>query len=330
MRKSISLLLVSIFSVSILSGCGNSTQQNQKAPNSLTYTGPSAAALTDSLFVLTNTTLTPCPFVPNGNTIIFPNWEDDNKISIIPKPFNKTIITTADVKDFADYSSFSLGVINNVVYFADSSKDDCLSSFSFADKIDTKLSNNSAANIIASGNNIFYINKSNGNKLFSYDLTTNRDNIITSSKVGSYLINGDFIIYQNLDDNAKLYKCKLDGTEDSKITDFSVESFVVYSNQLLAINLTDNNRLYSINPTDLQATRIGLIDGEQLKCYQGKLYFINLADYNHLYSLTVDLTKSTSSWTSILADQVNEYYPTSEGLFVQKGVNINNPYILIK
>ena len=166
--------------------------------------------------------------------------------------------------------------------------------------------------------------------MFSYDLTTNRDNIITSSKVGSYLINGDFIIYQNLDDNAKLYKCKLDGTEDSKITDFSVESFVVYSNQLLAINLTDNNRLYSINPTDLQATRIGLIDGEQLKCYQGKLYFINLADYNHLYSLTVDLTKSTSSWTSILADQVNEYYPTSEGLFVQKGVNINNPYILIK
>lgn len=314
----------------LLSGCSSTASTTKLPGNPLSYSGPDTSTSIQTPFVLTTTTLAPCPFVPNGNFIVFPNLEDNNKISLIPKPFSKSIITTSDVTDFANYSTNSLAVLNDVVYFADSSNQDHLSSFSLSDKLGNSLSNNSASDIIASGNTIFYINKSDNYKLFSYDITTQKDTIISTSKVGSYLLNGDFILYQNLDDNAKLYKCKLDGSEDEAITDFSVDSFVIYNNQLLVINSTDDNRLYSITPSDSKATRIGLINGEKLKCFKDKLYFVNLSGYNHLYSLTVNLTSMTSAITPVYEDQINDYYPTSEGIFIQKGLNINNAYILIK
>lgn len=324
------LILLFIVPTLLLTGCSNSTTTSELPKNPLSYSGPDTASSIETPFVLTNTTLVPCPFVPNGNFIIFPNLEDNNKISLITKPYTKSIITTSDVKDFANYSTDSLAVSNDIVYFADSSKQDQLSSFNLSDKIKNSLSTDSVSNIIVSGNTIFYLNKSDNCKLYTYDITTKMTTIISTSKVGSYSINGDFILYQNLDDNAKLYKCKLDGSENEQITDFSVESFTIYNNELLAINLTDNNTLYSINPSDLKATRIGLINGEKLKSLGDKLYFINLGDFNHLYSLTVNIAAMSSTNTLILNDEVNDYYPTSEGIFLQKGININNGYILVK
>ena len=294
------LVLLFVVPTLLLTGCSNSTSTSEIPKNPLSYSGPDTSSSIETPFVLTNTTLTPCPFVPNGNFIIFPNWEDNNKISLIAKPYSKSIITTSDVKDFANYSTDSLAVSNDIVYFADSSKQDQLSSFNLSDKIENSLSTKSASNIIASGNTIYYINKSDNYKLYTYDIVSQTNTVICSSKVGSYLINGDFILYQNLDDNAKIYKCKLDGSENEQITDFSVDSFVIYNNELLAINLTDNNTLYSINPTDLKATRIGLINGENLKCFGDKLYFINLGDFNHLYSLTVNLAKKIAESEDII------------------------------
>ena len=152
--------------------------------------------------------------------------------------------------------------------------------------------------------------------------------LITTDTVGKYLLNGDFILYQNISDNSTLYSIKKDGTQRKKLTDYSVDSFAPFENQLLIINSSDNNNLYVLDPSTDESKRLALMNGENLKVYNNKLYFINLNKSNALYTLTVNLQKSEVSASSILAEGINDYYPTDAGIFVEKRINVNNTYII--
>ena len=89
MRKSIlfSLLLITTL---VITGCSSKTSNTVATPK--TY---SSSASTDSSTVFTplalgDITIYSSPFVINGTSLIFPNWEDNNKISIINEPYPKT------------------------------------------------------------------------------------------------------------------------------------------------------------------------------------------------------------------------------------------------
>lgn len=325
MKKSLILTLL-ILSSLLLFGCGQ--KDNKKASYSSNTISSSNASNKDfTLFTLTDTTLYTTPFVSSINSTIFPNWSDNNKISIIKDPLPKDIIKTSDILDFFDYSTSSLATKGDEVYFADASSSNCLASVNLVDKTYKKLSTSPVEDIIINDNEILYRNQNTKN-IYSYDLSSNNSKLVIQNKVGKYIVNGDFILYENQSDSSKLYKVKIDGEQNESLTNFSVNSFAPYENQILAINSSDNNNLYLINPSDLKSTRISLMNGEDLKVFDNKLYFVNLDDNNYLYSLKIDLNTSAVSFDPVLKEGINEFYPTSNGIFVQKRINVNNTYII--
>lgn len=328
MKKSF-LIIFLLFIPFTLYGCSSTkTSDTPKSNNNLISATPTQ---TDRAipFILDKTTIYPCPFAINNDTVTFPNWEDNNKISIVKDPLPTNFISTKDVVDFVNYSTNTLTMIDGIIYFGNSADGDALSSINMSDKTYKKLNNNKVHNLIASNQTLFYINKDDNYKLYSYDVSSTQITALSSDRVGNFIINGDYIIYQNLSDKAKLYKITKDGKQKELLTDFSVDSFVVYNGQLLVFNSSDNNNLYLIDPTDLSASRIALMRGEKIKVYNDSLYFINFDDSKHLYSLTVDINTKAVTSSLIYDDGVNEYYPTEKGIFIEKGLNINNTYIYI-
>ena len=323
------LLLVTLASALILVGCGKSqeTTDNTTSSDIQSYSSPSLnKGLVTHPFILTEESSIPCPFVSSGDLIYFPNWNYDSNISSIAKSKIKYSISTSEIADFVNYSTSSLVLVDNTIYFADSSNDNNLSSINFTDKSYQCLVRANVTNLVSVGNILYYINRSDNNYLYSYDTSTKKEHIISKTKVGRYMINGDFILFQNMDDNAKLYKMRLDGTEKSAVSDFSVDSFIVYNNMILTINSSDNNNLYKIDPTTLDSTRLFLMNGENLKYCNNKIYYVNLADANYLYSLTVSLENSVVTSTAIIKDSTNDYYLSTDGIFLEKALNVNNVY----
>lgn len=331
MRKSIvfSLLLITTL---VISGCSSKISNTVAAPKTYSSSPSTDSSTVFTPFVLGDTTIYSSPFVINGKSLAFPNWGDNNKISIINEPYPKSLIETKDVVDYYNYSTDTLALINNILYFANGSDQNHLSSINLADKSTTKINDHNAHDIIPSGDNLFYLSvlddHKNQNRLYSYNTVTNDNQLIITDTVGRYLLNGDFILYQNINDNSTLYSIKKDGTQRKKLTDYSVDSFAPFANQLLIINSSDNNNLYVLDPSTDVSKRLALMNGENLKVYKTKLYFINLNKANGLYTLTVDLQKSIVSASSILAEGINDYYPTDAGIFVQKQINVNNTYII--
>ena len=317
-----------IFTSLALSGCSsNKTNDTSNSKNALPNI--SNGIDIETPFILDATTLYTCPFSIDSNNVIFPNPEDNNRISLVKEPLPKEFISTKDVADFVNYTTNTLTMIDGTIYFANSSDKDSLSSISFEDKIIKKLNNNKVHNLIASNKTLYYINKDDSYKLYCYDIASAKSEVLAADRVGTFIINGDYIIYQNLSDKDTLYKINKDGKQREKLTDFAVNSFVVYNNKILTFNSSDNDNLYLVNPTDLTATRLAIMRGEKLKTYNNALYFLNFDDSKHLYSLNVNVdTKEVTN--SLLYDNgVNEYYPTDKGIFIEKSVNINNSYIYI-
>lgn len=331
MRKSIifSLLLITTL---VISGCSSETSTTVAAPK--TYSTSNTTSLNEVYTPLSLGAITiyPSPFIINGTSLIFPNREDNNRISVINEPFPKTLIQTKDVVDYYNYSTDTLALINNIVYFANGSDGNHLTSMNLTDKITNKINDHNIHDILINGDTLFYLSvldeHKNQNKLYSYNTSTNDSKIIITDTVGKYLLNGDFILYQNISDNSTLYSIKKDGTQRTKLTDFSVDSFAPFENQLLIINSSDNNNLYVLEPSTDKTKRLALMNGTNLKIYNDKLYFINLFKSNNLYTLTVNLEKAEVSVSSILAEGINDYYPTDAGIFAEKRINVNNTYII--
>lgn len=338
MRKKIIFATMLIAALTV-SGCSNkpSDTSEKQSTNTLPSANTSMESSTienntNTPLALTGDTITTCPFIVNGTSLIYANWEDNNKISIINEPYPNSVLKTTDVADKFDYSTDSLAIINNVLYFADGSKGNNLYALNLNDKTSNKLSSNNVHNITAANNVLYYLDISsdnqNQNKLFSYDTSSNKESLITKDSVGTFVINGDFILYQNLSDHSYLYSIKTDGTQRKKITDYSVNSFTVYENEILAVNSSDNNNLYYINPSDLSSKRIGIVNIENLKFFNNKLYCINLNESNTLYELKVDLAGEKISGTKISAFGIDDYYPTDAGIFIKKSPDNLTPYVI--
>lgn len=277
-------------------------------------------------FILTGSSSYFCPFLFNGNNLIFPNPDENNRISIIPSPLPKDILESKSVTDFANYSADNMVLINQMIYFSNGSDNNTLSSFNISDKAYTKLNDDSVNNLIAANSELFYINKNNENKIYKYNTSTAEHSLVCPDSVGSFIINGDFIVYQNLSDNSKLYSIKTDGTNRQKLTDYTANSFIVFDGQLLFFNSSDNNNLYSLDPSTLSCKRISIMNGFQLKIIDKSIYFINGSDSNNLYSLSVDLKNSTATSKSEISEGINEYYLTTSGIFYSPSINVNNIY----
>ena len=254
MKKSIifsSLLIITL----VITGCSSKTSNTVAAPkaNSTSTSTGSSAVFTP--LSLGDKTIYSSPFVINGTTLIFPNWEDNNKISVINEPYPKNLIQTKDVVDYYNYSTDTLALINNVIYFANGSDGNHLTSMNSADKIAKKINDHNVHDILPSGDTLFYLSvldeHKNQNRLYSYNTSTTASNLVTADTVGKYLLNGDFILYQNVSDNSTLYSIKKDGTQKTKLTDYSVDSFAPFENQLLIINASDNNNLYVLDPSTI-------------------------------------------------------------------------------
>jgi hypothetical protein len=311
-------------------GCSNvatsSTDSKSSTPSTASIQVPNATETALVPFTLTDTSSYFCPFVFNGTDLIFPNPDENNRISTIPDPLPKDILQSKNVTDFADYSSDNITLIDKTIYFADGSINNALCSFDITNKAYTKLNTHSIHNLIAVNNTLFYINKNDENRIYKYDTITSKAILISTDSVGSFIVNGDFIIYQNLSDNAKLYSIKTNGTSRQKLTDYTANSFVVFEGQLLFSNSSDNNNLYSIDPSNLDCKRLHIMNGVQLKIINKSLYFINGDDSNNLYSLSVDLKNSTVTYKPEISEGVNEYYLTSAGIFYSPSINVNNIY----
>lgn len=349
--KKILLLLSLAFCTSFL-GCAaqqSSSQNNQSqsgdAPKQITVNNSSTpGGSTDSSldkeafkkgytpFSLKDSAVYTSLFQVNGITTVFPNWDDNNNLSIIKEPYPKNVINTSNVSDFFNYPVNSLAVVNNKAYFSDANNNSKLSSIDLSNRAYTSnLASGKVSNMIVVNNVVYFIDPNDGNKIHAFDTTNNTDTIISSDNVGNYLVDENIILYENKSDKSTLYAINIDGTQKQKLTNFSVNSFGPYSGQILAINSSDNNNLYSINLTDLSTKRLAIMNGEDMEILNGTIYFINVSNNRHLSKMIVNLTQATPtvSFNDISDYEVNEYYPTSKGIFARKGVNVNNGYIFL-
>lgn len=272
-------------------------------------------------------------FISNGTTIVFPNWDDNNNISIINDSLEEGTINTSEIKDFINYPTYSLTVINNTVYFADGNNKNSLAKIDLENKAYSPVViDSNARNIIGDNEVVYFINAKKNNILQSYDTVNNTYSTVCFDNVGTYFINGNSIVYQNKSDKSKLYKINIDGTEKEQLTDFSVDSFAKYNDDIVAINSGDNNNLYLINLENLDTKRLALMNGENLKKSQGELYFVDVNNARHLSTIDIDTSgeEPKVKIIDISKEGVNDYYATDKGVFIQRAADVNNGYILLK
>ncbi len=347
--KKIILLLFLVSCISFF-GCSaqqSSSQSNQSQSgnttkqitvnNSTTAGGSSDSSLDKEAFKkgytpfsLKDSSIYTSLFQINDKTLVFPNWDDNNNLSVVKEPYPKNVINTSNVSDFYNYPINSLVVMNNIAYFSDADNNSKLSTIDLSNRAYTpNLVSEKASNMIGVNNVVYFIDPDNGDKLHAFDTVNNTDTIISSDNVGNYLVDEDTILYENKSDKSTLYSIKVDGTQKQKLSNFSVNSFAPYSGKILAFNSSDNNNLYSIDLNDLSTKRLGVMNGEDMKIFNGTIYFINVTNNRHLSKMTVDLTTPKVSFTDFSDYEVNEYYPTSKGIFARKGVNVDNSYIYL-
>lgn len=113
-----------------------------------------------------------------------------------------------------------------------------------------------------------------------------------------------------------------------KLTDNSVDSFATYKNEILFINSDDNNTLYRLTPTTLKINRLNLVHGENLKVYDSNLFIIDNDNSNNLSSLSINFDNNTAATSKLTNDTINNFFPTSNGIFIEKSPDINKPYLL--
>lgn len=331
MKKIISLI-VGIAALTTLISCSNdnsASSTESKKSNSI-----STSASADNIytpFIVNDNSIYPSSFIINENSLIFTNWQDNNKISILNEPFPKSIVSSTNVADFFEHSATSLTNINNTLYFGDTSSSSNLASLNLVDKTYTKLNNRHVHDITALNNEkIIYLDipetDSNKRKLYVYDIENKKDFMITSDNVGRYVINNNFILYQNLSDGSKLYKISADGTGKEKITDYSIDSVAIFGSQIFVSNSDDNNNLYKLDPSSLESKRFALLNIKDLKVFNNQVYGIN--NSNNLCRLNISIESNEIKTELLTSDSINEYYPTEKGIFVQKGLNVNNAYLI--
>lgn len=329
--KAVILLILGIATLTTLTSC--STNDNSTKSNNSKSTSISSTAENNSYtpFILNDNTIYPSSFVVNENSVVFTNWEENNRISIINDPFPNGLISSTNIADFHNHTATSLISANNLIYFGDTSNSSNLASINLTDKTYTKLNNRHVHDITTINNKeLFYLDipekDTNSRKLYRYDIEDKNDTLITSDNIGKYIINNNFILYQNLSDGSKLYKISTTGKDKEKITDYSIDSIAIFSSQIFVSNSDDNNYLYTIDPSSLDSKRFALFNVTDLKSFNNQVYGIDKSNY--LCKLTLSTDSNEVKANRITSYSVNEYYPTEKGIFIQKSINVNNPYFI--
>ncbi|MGL5085494.1 MAG: DUF5050 domain-containing protein [Clostridium sp.] len=322
-------LLIFLIASTFLISCSNSnktaTKDNFVGINNTQL--PNTTPPEPSILISEKTTQY-SPYQSLGNLIFFPDKENNNRLSSIYKQDKSGYIEQSSIKDIFNYQAESIAIINETIYFSNGSDSNSLYSLDYQRNETKKINNNYAFNLTSNLDTLYYINKNDKNKLYFYNTTNLKSSTLTSDNVGKFIINGDYILYQNLSDKANLYSIKLDGSKRTKLTDNSVNSFTTYKNEIIYINSDDNNTLYRLNPTTNTSTRLNLVHGENLKVFDDKLFIIDSDNSNNLSSVTIDFEKNTATTTQLISGTINNFFPSGDGVFLEKSPDVNKSYIL--
>lgn len=330
------LLFISLISTFLLIGCTESPsnineeiqeQQTTQTNQLLTTNEPTPVKIDIPVptLILNNVDISYTDFLQTDSLLFFIN--NNNKLSVIEDTIDTPYILQSQISETFDYSIGSITSINNEIFFSNIADNNSLYKLDYRKKEISKVHSGNFHNISSYKNNIFFINKNNGSTLSYLDLKNSKIVSISSDKCGKYLINGDYIIYQNLSDNSSLYSIKIDGSEKTKLTASPVDSFVIYEKNILNIN-AENNNIYIYNPTTKTNKNLSNINGANLKSYDNNLFYISLSNSNHLYLLEIDNTLENATGTELTEDMVNDYFPTENGIFIKKPIDINKVFLL--
>lgn len=330
------LLFISLISTFLLIGCTESPsnineeiqeQQTTQTNQLLTTNEPTPVKIDTPVptLILNNVDISYTNFLQTDSLLVF--IDNNNKLSVIEDTIDTPYILQSQISETFDYSIGSITSINNEIFFSNIADNNSLYKLDYRKKEISKVHSGNFHNISSYKNNIFFINKNNGSTLSYLDLKNSKIVSISSDKCGKYLINGDYIIYQNLSDNSSLYSIKIDGSEKTKLIASPVDSFVTYEKNILNIN-AENNNIYIYNPTTKTNKNLSNINGANLKAYDNNLFYISLSNSNRLYLLEIDNTLENATGTELTKDMVNDYFPTENGIFIKKPIDINKVFLL--
>lgn len=328
LKRLISILLISAF---LLVGCAKSTN-NTESQNKQTTTDPKTEQSLNNITTPQKTNVDTTTLLLDSEDISYTEFLQSNsflffidtnsKLSVVEDTINTPYILEEQVSETFDYSVGSITSINNDIFFSNLRENNALYKLNYTKKEITKILSGNFQNISSYKNSIIFINKNKGSNLSYLDIKNSKIISISSDKCGKYLINGDYIIYQNLSDNSSLYSIKIDGSEKTKLIPFPTDSFVTYENNILNIN-GENNALYIYNPIAKTNKKLGNINGTNLKSYNDKIFYIDLSNSNHLCQLEIDDMLESYTSNKFIADTVNDYFPTENGIFIKKSINTN-------
>lgn len=331
------LISISLISVFLLVGCTKSTNNNEESQNKQTTTDqkteqslnnvttPQKTNIEITTLLLDSKDISYTEFLQTNSFLFF--VDANSKLSVVEDTIDTPYILEEQISETFDYSVGSITSINNDIFFSNPRDNNALYKLNYAKKEITKILSGNFQNISSYKNNIVFINKNNGSTLSCLDIKSSKIISISSDKCGKYLINGDYIIYQNLSDNSSLYSIKIDGSQKTKLISSPTDSFVTYENNILNIN-GENNDLYIYDPIVKTNKKLGNINGTNLKSYNDKIFYIDLSNSNHLYQLTIDDTLESYESTELAKDMVNDYFPTENGIFIKKPINLNRIFFI--
>lgn len=297
---------------------------NDTASSQITYTNPTN---TNIPITISDSTTSFTRYSNLGELLFLIDKDNNDKLTNIPSPKTSGYINSKDLIETFPHNVESLVVVDNDIYFTSISNNNSIYKLDYLKNEITKIKETNAYNLTYKNNKLYFINFDANKKLLSYDINSNTYNTVINDKVGKYIINGDFIFYQNLDDNSSLYSITLNGSNRTKITDFSVDSFATLQNQLYISNSSDNNSLYLFDTLTTTCKRIAIIDATNLKSTNNSLYFIN-SKSNTLHELIINKDNTTYSSSEILYHNVNEYFPSSNNLYLELSNNVNKTYVM--
>lgn len=135
------------------SSSSSSSNTNTSSTKQLQIYNASGSSSTS--FSLSDSATYFCPFIIDGTNLIFPNPDENNRISTIPSPLPKDILQSKNVTDFADYSADNIALIDKIIYFSNGTENNALSSYNLTDKTYKKLTTHSVHNLINVNTSLF-------------------------------------------------------------------------------------------------------------------------------------------------------------------------------
>lgn len=327
LKKLISTLILSILLLVSCSAPSTETpKENTEVSNDVTVSDNTESSKN---ITLSDKTLYNNKYLYIENLLFFPDPLNNNNLSLAKISSDDTLVSNGSIIDFYPYALLSIDKNGNTIYFSSNSQDGGLFQLDYVNSKITKLIDSIPLEMFYTEDKIVYIN-SKDKYIYYYDLKKNENVLLSNNKSSNLLYNNKYIFYKNLDDDSKIYSVKIDGTSKHKITDVSVDSLAISNNNLLYFNGDNDNILCSVDLSTQKVNKYLNIKGHNLKEYDGTLYYISTEDPNALYSLSQSTDGESYEGNLIYSDFVNDYFPSSNGIYIEKASNLEEITILKK